>query len=486
VAGTVKLEKLGIPGTFINCNTFNDDALSAASDSGMPGVRHVVISSADFYRVRATTDLVRPMVESIFDEIVADLTKPLTKVEASVPEPADEIDGPPHITIEKASYEDAFEEFNRLYLENRWGDGLPLVPPTPERVKWMLAGTRRSPQEILGTIRPKSGTATVEKIAVNAVMAGAKPEYFPVILAAMDVLTNPDYDDLHVLASAGSFNLIIVVTGPIAKEIGMHGGIGFIGHGFRANNTIGRAVRLSTLNIGRTWPGANDMALTGRISPHTFFTFPENFESTTWEPYHATRGFKAADSCVTVANIFSVSPMQHFFGGVIGTWSAKEVLDRLVDNVVRMNRNAFPNWGVKGVGSIPGSGGGANNHFVMLFPALAAELNKLGYDRPKLQQAVYDRAAVAFEELKEADVTGIKNGIRMGVVPPDRARVFETALKPGGKVPVLVTPESLHFFVAGGDPGAAFAFNYLRLPPYNKLGIMTRKITGATQTKAGA
>ncbi len=486
MAGTVKLEKLGVPGVFINCNTFNDDAVSAASDNGMPAVRHVVISSAEFYRVRATTELVRPMVESIFDEVVDDLTKPLTKFEAMVPEPGDETDGPALITVEKNTYEEAFEEFNRLYLENRWGDGLPLVPPTPDRVKWMLAGTRRSPQEILGTIRPKSGTATVEKIAVNAVMAGARPEYFPVILAAMDVLTNPDYDDLHVLASAGSFGLIIIVSGAIGQEIGMHGGIGFLGHGFRANNAIGRAVRLSTLNIGRTWPGANDMALTGRIQPHTFFTFPENDEHGVWAPYHANRGFKAEDSCVTVANVYNAGPMQSFYGGIIGTWSAEGVLDRLVNNVLTMNRRVLPAWGEKGVGANPGSGGGANNHFVMLFPALAAELDKLGYDRAKLQQAVYDRAVVPYEELTEQDVQGIRGGIRMGVVPADRAKVFEAALKPGGKVPVLVTPESLHFFVAGGDPGAAFSFNYLRLPPYNKLGVMTRKITGATLTKAGA
>jgi hypothetical protein len=93
---------------------------------------------------------------------------------------------------------------------------------------------------------------------------------------------------------------------------------------------------------------------------------------------------------------------------------------------------------------------------------------------------------VPFEELSEKDVAGIRGGIRMGVVPADRAAVFEAALKPGGQVPVLVTPESLHFFVAGGDPGAAFSLNYLRIPPYNKLGVMTRKISGATLTKAGA
>ena len=93
---------------------------------------------------------------------------------------------------------------------------------------------------------------------------------------------------------------------------------------------------------------------------------------------------------------------------------------------------------------------------------------------------------VPYEELDEAAVNGIKGGIRNGVVPPGRAPVFQDALKPGGKVPVLITPQSLHVFVAGGNPGAAFSLHYLRIPPYNALGVMTRKITGATLTKAGA
>jgi hypothetical protein len=317
-------------------------------------------------------------------------------------------------------------------------------------------------------------------------MAGAKPEYFPVILGAMEALCHPDYDDLHLLASAGSFGLILVVSGPIGKEIGMHGGIGFLGHGFRANNAIGRAVRLSTLNIGRTWPGVNDMALTGRLQAHTFFTFPENYEEAVWPPYHADRGFRAEDSCVTVANIYSAGPMRNFYGGIIGTWSAAAVLDGLAANVLNTNKNSFRLWGEKGTGSIPGSGGGSNNHFVFLFPALAAELDRLGYNRQKLQDEIYNRAVVPFEELDQAAVDGIKGGIRNGVVPPGRAPVFQAALKPGGKVPVLITPQSLHYFVAGGNPGAAFSLHYLRIPPYNALGVMTRKITGARLTKAGA
>ncbi|MCJ7605058.1 MAG: hypothetical protein MUO19_03370, partial [Dehalococcoidales bacterium] len=403
MAGTIKFEKLGVPGVFINCDTFNDDAMSAASDNAMPAVRNTIIKSSEFYRVRATVDLIRPMVAGIFDELVEKMTKPLTAEEASPPQAGNETDGPPTASVTADSYEAVFEEFNQVYLGKRWGDGLPLVPPTAERVQWMLSGTRRSPQEKLGTIKPKQGVATVEKVAVNAVMAGASPEYFPVILAVMDAITDPDYDDLHMLASAGSFGLMIVVSGPIVKEIGMYGGIGYLGHGFRANNTIGRAVRLATLNIGRTWPGVNDMSLTGRLQPHTFFTFPENYADSAWEPYHASRGYDAGDSCVTVANIFNAGPMQSFFGGIIGTWNANDVMDRMVEAIVRSNRMMFGQWGSKGVGSNPGSGGGSNNHMIMLFPSLAAEYKKMGFDQTALQNEIYNRAVVPYEELQERD-----------------------------------------------------------------------------------
>jgi hypothetical protein len=485
VAGTVLLEKMGKPGMFINCTTFDDDAKSAAADNGMPTLRRVKISSEDFYKLRGNVDTVRPLVESVFDDIIDALVKPLTAEESSPPEGKDEEEDTVRVTVTAESYPAAAEEFNRIFLENRWGDGLPLVPPTAERVKWMLSGTKRKPDEVLGKINPKQGTATIEKIAINAVMAGAKPEYLPVIIAVIEAMTDESFDDLHVLASAGSFNLLTVVSGPIAGEIGMEANIGFMGHGWRANNTIGRAIRLSTLNIGRTWPGKNDMALTGRISPHTFFTFCENAGMSPWEPYHAGRGFKAGDSCVTVGSILGESQLNHFYGGMIGTWNAAGILDRMVEDLVRSERRGIFMWGTKGVGKYPGSGGGAMNHMIILFPELAAELKKMGFDQIGLQDEVYQRSSVPYEELKEPERRSIQNAIELGVIPADRKDVFTAALKPGGRVPVLIAPEDLHFFVAGGAPGCAFSLNYYRVPPYNRTALMTRKITGATLTKAG-
>jgi hypothetical protein len=485
VAGTVKLEKMGKPGVFINCTTFDDDAKSASMDNGMPAVRHVKISSADFYKLRGKVETIRPLVEDVFDDIIDALTVPLTAEESKRPQEKGDEDGPPKMTISGNSYAEVAEEFNQSYLDRQWGDGLPMVPPTPERVKWMLTGTTRAPEEILGNINPKQGVATIEKIAINAVMAGARPEYLPVIIAVMEAMADAKFDDLHVLASAGSFNLLIVVSGPIAKEIGMEAGIGFLGHGWRANNTIGRAIRLATLNIGRTWPAKNDMALIGRTPGHTFFTFSENAELSPWQPYHASRGFDAVDSCVTVASIFGKGPLQQLYGGMIGTWTAPEILNRMVEDIQRRERRGFPIWGTKGMGSIPGSGDGAMNHYIILFPELAAEFNKMGFNQKGLQEEVYQRTRVPYDEINDMEKKSLKTGIELGVIPADRKVVFEAELKSGGKVPVLISPENLHFFVAGGAPGCAFSFDYYRIPPYNYTALMTKKITGATLTKAG-
>jgi hypothetical protein len=486
VAGTVKLEKMVKPGVFITCDTFADDAKSASHDNGMPGVRRSVIKSSEFYKLRGDVKTIRPLVEAVFDDLIKAITTPLTKEEANPPPGKKEEDGPAEITVTAESFLAAIEEMNQQFVEKRWGDGLPLIPPTPERVKWMLSGTSRPPQEIIGKVNPKQGVATIEKIAINAVMAGARPEYLPVIIAAMEALTDEYFDDLHILVSAGSFSLIMVVSGPIAKELNMNAGIGFLGHGWRSNNTIGRAVRLATLNIGKMWPGVNDMGLTGRVNPHTFYTFAENADLSPWEPYPANRGFKATDSCVTVATIGGASPMQNFYGGMIGTWTASGILDNIVADIIRTDRGLFGLWGVKGVGQYPGSGVGARSHFIILFPELAAEFKKMGYDQKSLQDEIYKRAAVRYEELSPADKKGIQTGMETGVVPAERKAVFEVALKPGGMVPVLITPENIHLFVAGGAPGCAFSFSYFRLPPYNHIAVMTRLVTGATLTKVGA
>ena len=157
----------------------------------------------------------------------------------------------------------AWEGIDAHYQERGWTDGLPIVPPTETRVREFLKQTVRDPREVVGALPPRQGEATLEKIAANAVMAGCRPEYFPVVLAAIEALADPLFNLDSVQATTHPVAPLIVVNGPIARAIGLQAGYNAFGQGFRANVTIGRAVRLVLMNLGGGLPGAGDRATQG-------------------------------------------------------------------------------------------------------------------------------------------------------------------------------------------------------------------------------
>jgi hypothetical protein len=434
----------------------------------MPSIRMIALPADTYYRARGTHEELQPIANAVFDQMIDDLLRPLTAEEAK-PTQIQKQKENTNISVTGSDYQDAFQKVNDLFLDSHWADGLPIVPPTPALVKAMLAATTRSPDEILGQAAPKNGTATVEKIAVNAVMAGAKPDYFPVILAAMDGFLDKHYDLTHMQASTGSFTPVVIVNGPLAKELDFNSGIGMLGHGWRANSTVGRALRLSLLNIGQTWPAVNDMALTGRLSAFTFFTFAEDEAKSPWEPYSVSLGFKPEDSTVTVAT--SGTPIV-LGGGAVAPWTAQGILDTVVA------RSASPFLWVH-----------SQTFVLVLHPDCAYELGKMGYTRKSLQEYLYERTKIPFEKMTSATtgfghdsaIKEIQASIDDGRIRPDRAQIFRDALKPGGKVPIVQSPDDFHIFVAGGSPGYSLLFSY----PGPNWANETKKVNGATLTQAG-
>jgi hypothetical protein len=474
VSGYARIEKLGRPGVYVCTDNFVHDAKSAAEDVGMPRARIVTVRAADYYRLRATEEGVKPVAGAVIDSLIDGLKRPLTAQEKSTAPRKEEL---APVTATAESYEAAVQKFNQVFLDNHWGDGLPMLPPTREAVQAMLKGTSRSPSEVIGTVAPKNGIATIEKIAINSVMAGAKPEYLPVIIAAMEGITDPAYDDLHMLTSTGAFNLAIMVSGPIAKEINMNSGIGFLGPGWQANSTIGRAVRLCMTNMGRLWPGENDMAVTGRPSGHTGYVFAENLDLSPWEPFHVTQGFKAEDSCVTISTVNS-SPGAQFGGGAVATWTPQGMLDNMVRSLLN-TRGGMRGW--KRGGPVPSP----QKYILFLQPELAIELNNMGYTRAGLQKYLYECATIPYEQLTPAEIASVQPRIDSGEIPQDRAAVFKEALKPGGRLPLLDRPEDLRIVVVGGIPGYTFSMSYFREGLYAPTSDQTKLIRGATLTKAG-
>jgi hypothetical protein len=191
----------------------------------------------------------------------------------------------------------AADEIEFLF-EQGLTDGLPVVPPTAERVLRMLGGTRRDPQEVVAVVPPNLAPATVEKIAINAVMAGCKPEYLPVVIAAVEAICTEQFNIHGVLATTHFVGPVLVVNGPIRDRIGMNYGGNVLGQGSRVNATIGRAVQLVVRNLGGGRPGGVDRAALGQPGKYTF-CFAEHEARSNWEPLHVERGFRPDQSTIT-------------------------------------------------------------------------------------------------------------------------------------------------------------------------------------------
>lgn len=224
-------------------------------------------------------------------EIIDALTKPLTDAEKN-PEIAQKPRKPRLVEPETEA------DLHQLFLRNGWTDGLPIVLPTEERVAEMLTGTDHDPQEVVGkmsvTTHEEMNEYTVETVAVNAVMAGARPEHLPVILAiaSTQIPAMP--------SSTGSYGSMVVVNGPVAKTIGMNSGVAALGPFNYANSVIGRAWTLMSINFGNARAGDTFMATIGNGLSFTNQCCAENEAKSPWKPFHVRKGFKAAESTVSI------------------------------------------------------------------------------------------------------------------------------------------------------------------------------------------
>ena len=195
--------------------------------------------------------------------------------------------------------EGAYATINRHYQERGWTDGLPIVPPTEDDVRECLRWTDRDPRDVVAVLPPRQGEATVERIAVNAVMAGCRPDYLPVLIAAVEAMADPAFNLDSIQATTHPVAPLLIVNGPIAREIGLNAGYNAFGQGFGANVTIGRAVRLVLMNVGGGLPGTGDRSTQG--SPAKIaYCVAENEDANPWEPLHVELGFPRDVSTVTV------------------------------------------------------------------------------------------------------------------------------------------------------------------------------------------
>jgi hypothetical protein len=327
---------------------------------------------------------------------------------------------------------DTLEDIIELYESRHWTDGLPIVPPTVERVEAMIEATRRAGSDVVAVLAPGHGAATVEKIAINAVMAGCRPEYMPVLVAAVEALADPAFNLQGVQVTTNPVAPLLIVNGPARHELGFNFAYGCFGPGRRANATVGRAIRLILINVGSAVPGEGDMAVAGHPGKYTF-CIAEHEEENPWEPLHVERGFPRDSNAVTIVGI----------SGFLNTLQA--TVDALAEAITFSGSNDYRFGGCS---------------LFALNPAQARLLAASGLSKSALKQQIYERSHKR-----------VRDFARQWLEP----RADELSLDdPESRVPVARSADDLMVIVAG----AAGAGNHsLVLPSFGNSRPVTRAFT---------
>lgn len=281
--------------------------------------------------------------------------------------------------------------FAALY-ERGWTDGLPIIPPTRSRVETMVAHSGRRADEVLGEFPPRNGLATVELVAVNAVMAGCLPEYMPVLVATAAALAEPDFNLHSLQCTTNPCAPLLVINGPVRQQLDVNSGRNALGPGWRANATIGRAVRLMLLNIGGGIPGDVDKATLGMPGKFTF-CLGENEEESPWEPLHVELGLPVGSSAVTVI-------------GAQGTSSIMPAYKK-ADSIVKCIANAMATTCSNN--TIVGRGQPA----VLINPGHARLLADQGYSKQRVKEELFERSRMPLDWFPDEVIEVQTEGERM-------------------------------------------------------------------------
>ncbi len=313
-----------------------------------------------------------------------------------------------------------------------WTDGLPVVPPTPARVTAMLTYCDHARDAELGTMPPRQGIVTPEILAVNAVMAGCRPAYFPVVLTAVQAMLDPAFNLFAVQATTHPCAPCVIVNGPLAQELGINARYGAFGPGMRANATIGRAIRLILLNVGGGIPGVLDRSTQGQPAKYAFCV-AENEAESPWPPLHVERGFAPEDSTVTVT-------------GAEGPHNINDHVSQRADGILATLAGSMNNMG-------------CNNAYLYGQPTLAlgpehaAILAADGFSKDDIRQFVFDHVRLPRTPWARGGMAGM----------------FPDLFPAAAQVPIIKTPADLVIIVLGG-----FGRHSCWLPTF---GDTTRTIT---------
>ncbi|MBI4505845.1 MAG: hypothetical protein HY691_09945, partial [Chloroflexi bacterium] len=310
----------------------------------------------------------------------------------------------------------------RLLHEWGWTDGLPVIPPTEDLVRAMLARSPDPPGHVLGKMEPLNGTVTVEKVAANAVMAGCEPAYFPVVLASVKAVLQEQFQVGSTACTTGGAAPVVIVSGPIAARLGIDSGTACLGGNTHANATIGRALRLVMRNLGGAKPGGMEkstLAWPGKVT----CCLAENEERSPWEPLRVEQGYRPEASVVTVVAVRGIYPVsegtQESGVGVLQTLAG--AMRVLGSPIYYQIANRLP-------------------VVVVLCPEHAAEIARAGFSRRDVRQYLYEHARMPVGLLRGR---GYHNSNTWPAwVDQSDAQTL---------VPIVSSPDDFVLVVAGGD-----------------------------------
>jgi hypothetical protein len=364
------LEKMGVPGVVLFYDTLQDVAKGSRERLATP-LRYVAVP----FPTEKMTDA---QVADVADRLVAALTRPITSEEAKtgMHTPLK----PPRI-----AFKGDLSQVRDYFYKQGWADGLPIMPPTEDNVAQMLKGTSHGRDEVVvPAMVPEKLRVTVEKVAINAVMAGCKPAHMPVVLAALEAYARTEGPMDTMIRSTGSFSLLQVVNGPIRRELDMNSGTSAVGPGNEANAAIGRALRLFVTNLGGGRFGLNLMGVIGNVSNFSF-CIPENEERTPWVTLSVQRGFKAGESTLTL-----------FTGGWSHTGNYGYTPMALLDAAKDIAALEFPDGIV-----------------ILMAPPRADLLKKEGMSKKAVEDYIWQNATAPFGEFKKSMFYNMLTGFRL-------------------------------------------------------------------------
>ncbi len=335
------------------------------------------------------------------------------------------------LRAERIELPDSLEEINRYLYARGMTDGLPVIPPTEDRVSRMLEGVNLEPDHEVALLPPEWAPATVEAIAINAVLAGCIPEHMPVLVTAVKAIARPEFSLLGVLASTGGYAVSLMLNGPIRNEIDLNCSSNLFGPGKLANATLGRALRLIQLNIGGVILGITDKSSFGWPGKYTL-CWGENEEASPWAPFHVEKGFHADSSTVTV---FAADSYHKIAAG--WTTTARGALQSLA-------------YGMRPVRPILQGWGNGAKPFVLLGPETAVQIARDGISKAEAQEYFFYNARSRLDDIYHPD-----SGERLDF---QELAQSSTNLWPDGTVSIADKPEDIGIVVAGGPSRQSVLF----------------------------